>query len=1129
MNRFICHTSNRMEVLAGKLAGIMKNHPAPPFAEEIVIVQSRGIANYITNELSKRNGIAAHIRFPFPNRFISDVFENMLSPKPDSRLFEAGLLKWRIMKTLQVLANDRRFAPVGQYLSKDVKGLKLHQLSEKTADLFDMYQIFRPDFIGKWDTGLQNDWQSLLWAELAMGHEKEHISAVRNRFFLDTDKLAAKGESFSGRGGVIPSRFYIFGISTLPLFHMEIFERLSFFSEIHLFFLNPCREYWADIMSDRESDRLMGRLRLTGNDNGFLHAEAGNPLLSSLGRTGRDFHGLLVDMIAFHEEDFRKPEGDALLDKIQADILDLKDGRALLKNKGDSAIIPPDRIIRPGDGSIDIHICHGPLRETEVLYDQMLSWMDADPTLSPWDIIVMTPDIEIYAPYIRAVFEKPLAGGRKIPFGISDKSQGKEGGITGSFLEILTLPGTRFTAGNILSILENQVILDAFGLESGGMGDAVETIRQWIGDTRIRWSWDEKEKEGLELPSSPENTWKSGLNRLLLGYAMLADDALDLYGGLAPHAPVEGDNAQLLGRFTRFMETLNETVRELKKPKALGEWSAYLSGVLETFFPAVNEETDEQAFIRGALADLGRVPETTGFDMAVGHDIILSHITASMKERDTAGPFLNAGVTFCAMLPMRSIPARIICLMGMGFDAIPRRDNRPEFDLAAKEPRRGDRSRRNDDRYLFLESLISAREKFYISYVGFSPDDNGVMPPSVLVSELIDYIDAAFVPKGAIGGAAALSVKDIITTSHRLQGFHPAYFSEKHDGKRFSYARDKFNVSKKIAMPPENPPPFFAGPLPETESNASNAPVCVSMTDLNGFFGNPCRFILTRRLGVSYADREDIIPDEENFTFDTLEKYQFHNMLFPLMEKGLDPVSTGRVTQGIRSLGILPHGSVGDVYLKTAVDDIRDIRKELADYFEAPKLAPLDIDLEIRSENRVFRLTGRLLNIHGPQQFLFRFATIKPKDRLRAWIHHLALGMTRQAGYPGVTVLAGSDQKAVFKAVDNPEPVLAALLGYYAMGLTYPLCFFPYASYAYASAVKKSGKDPDKALDAARNSFFTAYEGRGEYNDPYIFRCFENFGLGGSSPEWAGMNACFVKTAEDVLFPLLDHQAEEGI
>ncbi|PYJ00852.1 MAG: exodeoxyribonuclease V subunit gamma, partial [Verrucomicrobia bacterium] len=549
--------------------------------------------------------------------------------------------------------------------------------------------------------------------------------------------------------------------------------------------------------------------------------------MASLGYLGRDFLKLVLDAGDWVTEDacesFTEPGTDTLLHTVQSDILHLRD-------RGRDQDCPPLEL-RPGDDSIQVHCCHSPLREMEVLHDHLLDWFRRDPQLSPHEILVMMPDIEAYAPFIQAVFDSPEDESRRIPFSLADRSARRQSQVIDTFLTLLNLPLTRLGSATVLTLLEAPVVRQRFHL----IEQELERIRSWIEETRICWGIDQQHRAQFELPELPNHTWRAGLDRLLLGYA-LPGRGQHLFAGTLPCDDIEGNAATVLGRFVEFAEQLFATVESLRMARPFGQWQKLLQEVLRRFFHANPQTEPELVEVHAGIDQLARQAALADFQEPLDFAVVLERLTPALESDRFASGFLTGGVTFCALKPMRSIPFKIICLVGMNDEAFPRPTSHLSFDLMARQPRLGDRSSREDDRYLFLETLLSARQRLYLSYVGQSIRDNSQTPPSVLVSELAQYVAQAFtlapaapaagsagVPLG--GSARAPEAEELagrdasasIVTRHRLQAFSEAYFGGEQPG-LFSYSEENCAASQLARRGRAKPRPFLDQPLAEAES-----------------------------------------------------------------------------------------------------------------------------------------------------------------------------------------------------------------------------------------------------------------------------------------------------------------------
>ncbi len=1076
-------TSNRLEILADTLAEVLSKPLASVLDEELIVVQSRGMERWVSMQLAQRHGICANYRFPFPNAFVHDIFQKIIPDLPERSPFDPKIMTWRIMKLLPSCIRKPGFESLSAYLGDTQRNLKRFQLSERIADTFDQYLLFRPEMIFKWEDGEENHWQAVLWRELIKKTGTMHRAALGKAF------LKATEESPTTIHG-LPERISVFGISALPRFHIQMLEAISRFSQINLFLMNPCKEYWGDILSDWEMKKTIARKGKRDLAFEELHLEKGNSLLASMGVLGKDFFDLVNECEEFPS--FKNSGEDNLLSWIQSDILNLRDRHQGLDAK---------EMIAPNDNSIQVHSCHSPMREIEVLHDRLLDMFETDSDLLPRDILVMTPDIETYAPYIQAVFDTPADASRKIPFSISDRSIRKEGEIINTFLAILDLLGSRFTASQVFAILESTAVHRKFDI----MEADLTLVRKWLTDTRIRWGIDSKDRSQLGLPPFTENTWKAGLERLILGYALPGQDE-NMFNDILPYDDIEGNNASVLGRFLDFTEQLFAHVTSLGQPRTLNQWSTILTELLEKFFMPDEDTEREMQVIRHTLNDLGDMQKMADFDEEIDINVIKWHIRNFLEIEGFGFGFITGGVTFCAMLPMRSIPFKVICCVGMNGDAYPRQAKPLGFDLIAKHPKPGDRSRRNDDRYLFLEAILSARKILYISYVGQNIQDNSIIPPSVVVSELLDYIEQGFTISGK-------KILDHIFTKHRIQAFSPEYF--KKGKKLFSYSEENCQAAQCILEAREAPISFISKGL----SNPEEEWKTVDLNDLSTFFANPSRFLLNKRLGIHFEERALILEDREAFDVKALEKYLLNKKL---LEKKLEGENLKDFFPTVHASGQLPHGTPGECIFEELSQGVESFVEKTKPYIQETILEPLEVDLNISG----FRLTGRINPIYPERLLQYRYARVKVRDRLNVWIHHLTLNSLMTDTYPRTSMLAGLEpdksREAVWIAweyspVENSKEILGNLLNEYWAGFINPLHFFPETSWMYAHTMLKKNKSEEDALNSAHRIWEKTDYNRGECEDPYYQLCFGN-----TDP----LDSEFRRIAEEVFRPFLEHQKE---
>ncbi|MDN0082101.1 exodeoxyribonuclease V subunit gamma [Crenobacter sp. SG2305] len=1065
------YQSNRLEALSEFLAAFSSAVPlSDPFVAETVIVQSRGMGRWISLDLAKKNGVAANLEFVLPAAFAWRLMQRVIPGLPKKSFFSPDVLAWRLMEWLPMLS-DPVFAPLQRYLAGGEAAA--FELAGKIADVYDQYLVFRPDWIRAWEAGQLLDlgedeaWQAALWKQLAEADDARH--RVR---MLDEVLAGLRPEH-------VPERVVLFGIASLAPMYLALVKRLAEITDVLMFALNPSEMAWGDIVDARRA------LALGEN----AADAAGHPLLASLGKQGRDFFDLLVAECANELKDlFVEPAPQTLLGRLQYDLLTLSNPQS------------PDyeHLAMDGsDNSVEVHVAHGPMRELEILKDRLLARFAADPTLTPADVAVLTPDINTYAPFIHAVFGR-RDDAPSLPYSVADRRVSREHPLLSTFAALLELADSRFEAERLLALLDCAALQRRFNLST----DELPFLRRWVRDAAIRWGRDAAHKAGLGLPADAAFSWRQGLDRLLLGTVLppeLLGDGTPLFEGLLPLAGASGSLADTLAALVALFDALAGLAEQWAVPASPADWAARCHAAIEALFEPDDEDEAALSLLRDALAELAGDAELAGFGQPVGLAVLRDWLARRLTLSVDSG-FLTGGVTFCAMVPMRSLPFRVLCLVGMN-DGVYPRDERPvSFDLIARHPRRGDRSRRFDDRYLFLEALLSAREALYLSYVGRSARSDEPLPPSALLSELLDCFAAM----------AGEGVRDTLVTAHPLQPFSPRYYDAS-SPRLFSYEPA---YAAALAAERHEPVPFA------THLLLAETPRVLPWPDLLRFWQNPARAWLADRLGIRVAREEDELPEREPFALDRDGRERVRGAL---LEGRLAGAANDATATRLRAAGALPPGELGEAWLAAEQDATRRLLRQLPAALFEPPLPPWPFSLDIAG----LTLTGTLSGLRRDGQYLVKVRRAFAGEKIGLWLQHLLLNALAPDGFATESTLLDDEGRLTLAPLPPAEAqaLLAPWLEGWLVGQENPLPFFPRTSWAAAVSLADAKLAREAALTAAQNEWAPAFDGNGKVaqrDDPAIALAFRHV-----DPL---ADPVFLDWAERLLLPLLAafQQAEEG-
>ena len=1077
---------NRLEDLTDLLVQWVRNNPLQPLENEIFLVQSNGMAQWLKLALAddRAAGISAAQEFIMPARFLWQTYRAVLGSDavPSTSPFDRSRLLWRLMGVLPTVVAHDGYSSLKQFLSDDSDLRKRYQLAQQLAGLYDQYQVYRADWLARWENGddvivrhdgqapvalRENRWQALLWRDLlaTMPESLQHASraAIHSRFMAQMQHGDVPVDQ-------LPARIILFGISSLPLQMMEALHGLAAYCQIVLIVQNPCQYYWADIIEGREllrrqQSRHPLQPALARHDTAEQHRYA-NPLLASWGKQGRDYIGLLYDYDVpehyqhrFQQIDlFVPPAGDCLLSLVQRNILELTP-------------LPQAPGPCTADESVVFHVAHSPQREVDILHDQLLHRFEEaarqGAPLHPRDVIVMVPDIETYAPHIDAVFGRFSEDDeRLIPYTIADRSQRHTRPMALALDRLLSMPSLRFTLPEVLDLLDVVPLRQRFNIRDAEL----PVLRDWAHGSGVRWGLHAEQRTSLDIPDAPQqNSWLFGLRRMLLGYAS-GETQGEAWQDIDAYDEVAGLDAQVVGKLSSLLECIDQHWRALSQSAQPRVWVAQLAQLLEDFFAPQNEQDQALcARLHDALDAWQEACDEAGFDELIPLSVVREIWLSELEHSSLSQRFLAGKVNFCTLMPMRSIPFRLVCLLGMNDGDYPRIHAPQDFDLMAQrgQYRPGDRCRRDDDRYLFLEALLAARESLYISWVGRSVRDNELRPPSVLVAQLRDYLDGLCHFKGR-------KPTHVLTWLHPLQPFSRRYFDDK-DGAVFSYAREWLRAHEKPVVCHDQPLP-----MPVMEESSPLSP-----EQLGRFLKNPAQHFFSERLAVRFDEEAGHDADSEPFALDALDRYQLSSELINRCRRlpmGDREHAFDALCLQFQRSGQLPAAGFMTHELQKVRDPAQAVLNSLWSLVDDKVwLPPLELEYEWSHEQVSWQLGSWLNGIYdgAPKlQVDLVAGTIgkRPDKALTLWCRHL---LANACGHRVMSVLVGSDTMRRCEPMDQEDArrILDDVLLGWSTGLCWPLPLTPRAGFAYLQT-----KNEGQKLRAAAKAYDDSGTNSGEVN-----------------------------------------------
>ena len=1092
------HRAPDTGLLADGLADLLRNPPGDPFAEEVVVVPAKGVERWLTQRLSHRlgatastsaatrreDGICAGVRFLNPHSLVE-----LLTDTGADDPWRPDRLAWPVLEVLDESVDEAWCAPLARHLGALATGVEAElrrnrrwALARRLAGLLGSYAVQRPQVLTDWREGRATDgagaalpddlaWQPELWRRV-LGKVAADPPDVRHAEAVATLR---RGE------GPLADRLSLFGHTRIPVTEAELLGALATHHEVHLWLPLPSPGLWRDLAEPVSAGPV--RRRLDTSAEAVRH-----PLLASLGRDTRELQRTLsllespVPGGAGADPTPAEVETAAaatLLARLQADV------RANRAPTGHPGSAPDD--------SVQVHACHGAPRQVEVLREVLVGLLQDDPTLQPRDVLVMCPDVDTYAPLIQAAFGLGPVPGAHPAHGLNvrlaDRGLLHTNPLLSTAAAVLEIAGGRATASDVLDLAASPAVRQRFGFTD----DDVRQLQAWVHQSAVRWGLDAPSRARFGMEEFSENTWSRGLDRLLLGVAT-PEEGYRVVGRALPLDDVASGEIDLAGRFTELVTRLTRACEVLSAPAPAQEWITALREAVESVADVAWREAWQRSQFERELAALTCEATSSEIGLADARTM-LAHRLAG---RPTRANFRTGALTVATMVPMRSVPHRVVCLLGLDDGVFPRSLTLDGDDVLARDPFTGERDGRSEDRQLLLDAILAAREKLVITYSGASAHTGEPRPPSVPLGELLDALDRM----------TDASTQHPVHHSHRLQPFAESEF----DGFSFDTAARRGAEALRQQVPPT---PFLSTPLPPVEPD-------LTLVELVAFFRNPARALLNR-LEVSTPRDGEQVKDAMPIDLDGLETWTIGDRMIRAVLAGDDPqdICTAELFRGE-----LPPGRLGEGALRKIVETAQHLVSATS-RVHTPEPEALQVDLELTAaDGGHARLVGTVPGLHSGAHLLrLTYSKVAAKHLLPAWLELLAVSAAFPERGFKAHVLGRGARRDVSHVMLGPvgaeaaTELLTRLVGYRAEGLRRPWLVPLATGHAWAAASRTGAQQEySKAAGAWDSSAYARFPG--EADDPAFVRLLgPRSRLGALGPEFGGR-------ADALWYPLLDHLQE---
>jgi len=1042
------HRSERTDPLVEALGALLIAPSGDPFAPEVVAVPSKGVERWLAQRLSHRlgavdgDGVCANVAFPSHARLLDEAAA-AVDPayKASVELWSAERSVWQLVEVIDRCAPTEPWCRgLTVHLGLDGSGDKGRRfaVASRLARHFAAYGRSRPAMLQAWRRGSdeQGDatalppdlaWQAELWRAL---HDQIGVPSPAELIGTACARLREDSSAVE-----LPDRFSIFGATRISLSRLKVLAALADQRDVHLWLQHASPAMWAAMAATtskpgrRRDDTTAGLVR--------------HPLLASLSRDVRELQ-LLLDEAEPGRRDAHHPVAErqpGLLGRLQDDLANDR--------------VPSSRArIEASDHSVQVHACHGKARQVEVIREVVLGLLATDTTLEPRDVLIMCPDIEAFAPLIAAGFgmqEEPDGHpASRLRVRLADRALRQTNPLLSLMSRLLELAADRVTATQLLDFAGAAPVRRRFGFSD----DDVERLREWAAASNTRWGLDALHRKAYGLSGVEQGTWRSGLDRLLLGAALEQDE--QWLARTLPLDDVDSGDIDLVGRMAEMVDRVDAAIRAMEGKHSVAGWVALLEDAVLSLGEVERGASWQQAQLRQQLADVAAAAAEACTPLGLAD--VTALLQAQLRGRPTRASFRTGTLTVCTLVPMRSVPHRVVCLIGLDDGAFPRQGIADGDDVLARDPRTGERDIRSEDRQLFLDAICAAQETLVIAFTGADPRTGADIPPAVPLGELLDALDLTATGPG--GGRA----RDQVIVRHPLQPFAARNFIAGELGTAGPFSFDPLSLAgaRAAAQPRQRVPALVSTPLQAQPLGD------LSLDDLVRFVQHPARAFLRQRLGVAMSARGEDPDDALPVELDGLAKWEIGDRVLRRCLAGMSPASCAQ-QEHLR--GELPPGPPGQAVMREIGSKVDRLIKACAAERTTP---PQAVDIAIDVAGR--RVWGTVSGVRGESVLAVTYSTLAAKHRLAAWVRHLALVAAHpETDWTSVSVGArsfGNVRRYRYSDVDavTAADVLGDLVALRDAGLCEPLPMAVKTSATYAGR-RAGGTEIRDALWAARKDW----------------------------------------------------------
>ncbi|XBC44247.1 MAG: exodeoxyribonuclease V subunit gamma [Buchnera aphidicola (Schlechtendalia peitan)] len=1081
---FILYKSYRFDLLLKKACSIFIQNPLHnPLNSEIFVTPNAQIDYWIKIFIANKYLITANINFLKFNTFVWKIFQNFSSHNYSNLEFTRYYLIWKMMN----LKNIKHFS---NFISKSNSKIKLFEILSFLSKTFEQYLIYRPDWIKKWqenskkqnNTHASTNQYEVLWIELIKYMNSKHQSTwnFSNILFYLENKFKKKLNITQ-----FPPRIFIFENTYLTPYHLIILKQISQLCDIHFFYTTPY-QYEEQLLSkfnkikkcniNLTQKNAADLLKTTRKFKIFIQKKINihNSMnyIASWGEYGLE-NTVLLNLIQKKQVNiFNTKETTCLLQKIQKNIIQ----NNFLKNNNINKInIHNEKKYKifKNDKSLAIHVCLTLRREIEVLHDNLLNILNTNHDILFHDILIISKNINIYTPYIYSIFNK-INGKNYIPFFIlSDTYLENKTTIFKIVIEMLDLPNISLDNEKILNLLSNVFILKKFKIKS----KEIIILHKIIQQSCITFEADSTNETYESHINHEYNNLSIGEENIFLGRAM-NDINYITWNKNVPYQYLSTKHYKIFGKFVTFSILLKKWKKILSTEKSLKHWKILFEQFLQDFFINDDSEKQEIIFIKKQWNKIIDPGIRENYKGKISIKILKNELLNYNSQKINIHGCFSGKVTFCNGFKLRSIPFKVICILGMHEKFVIQKTSTSNLSLMYQYPRICDPHRPNKYKYLFLETLLSTKKFLLISYYKNSEHTNSIHEQSLIINQLFLYISKNFyISKKYNNKCKCQNINKLLL---HIYYFHTnELYSTKnfyHNYKFHSFSQTWFKISQLTRTYKNN----FEKPLPKIQYKHIN------MFNLISFWKNPIRYFFNQRLHVKLNLITTNNLYQEDYFIKAIDRYWINVDILNFL---LYRKSIKKLFLYYKYKGIIPSGNIGKIYWNNQLSLITPLYEKIN--LQKKKLR----NKKFCIQTGIHFLYGLLKNINTTGLLRWTPSIIKNTDIISLWLEHLVYCCIYNTGDSIMFGLKNTNLTFHRLKKNQASHLLNKYVSGYIEGMTKPILLtntgINWINYIYDKN-NKNISTKKQHIQKAKSIMLQTWEGnnwkKGEKDDLYIKR-----------------------------------------